>query len=265
MIPGFVQVPMPACFFEPCVAATTCPDRCLKEIKNHLDAGDVAAVITEAVATNPGVYMPNVSFFAELRRLCDVAQTLLIIDEIGTGFGRTGKMFAIEHFGLVPDIITFAKALSGGYAPIGATITTRAIADSGRGALYTPTFGWTPLSCAAALSNIEIIEKERLSERAAETGNYIRNQLTKQLSSHPLVGAIRGIGLELAIDVVHPNGEKWYDGALEIVRTCEEKGLVVELTGSACAVLLMPPLVIGKRHVDAGLNILVEAFNALAT
>lgn len=265
MLPGFVQVSIPPCFYDPCQDLGTCQLRCFGEIQDELSKDDVAAVITEAIMTNPGVYRPGASFFSELRRRCDEAGTLLIVDEVGTGFGRTGKMFAIEHFGVIPDIITVAKALSGGYVPIGAAITRKEIARSGKGALDTPTFGWTPLACAAALANIEIIEREQLCRRADETGRYVKRELQTQLGDHPHVGAVRGVGMELAVDVVQANGEKWFDGALEVVRLCEQMGLVIELSGSACAVLVMPPLTIRKEQVDIGLGILVKSFGSLGS
>ncbi|MBI1805101.1 MAG: aspartate aminotransferase family protein [Ignavibacteriae bacterium] len=263
MLPDIVQVSLPPCFFDPCMSISDCRDRCFTEIGELLSAGDVAAVIIEAVLTNPGVFKPGLTFFSELRRRCDEAKALLIIDEVGTGFGRTGKMFAIEHFNIVPDIMTIAKGLSGGYVPIGATITTKEIARSGKGVLDTPTFGWTPLACAAALASIEIIEKEQLCNRADEMGKYIRDQLSKLLRNVPFVGNIRGVGMELAIDVVKANGERWYEGAARVVSESEKKGLIIEMTGSVCAVMLMPPLIITKEQIDIGISRLVESFKSL--
>ncbi len=263
LLQGFVRLPIPACFLDPCEDLATCRNRCFAELENYLNKRDVAAIFTEAIMTCPGVYKPGDTFFPELRRLCDETGTLLIIDEVGTGFGRTGKMFAIDHFDFVPDIMTFAKALGGGYVPIGATITRKEIADSLKGTMLSSTFGWTPLACAAALANLEIIEQENLCERAVEMGLYIKNQLRLLLRKNRLVGGIRGVGLELAIDVINENREPWFDGAVKIVSLCEEKGLVVELSVTACAVLLMPPLVIELKDVEKGLEILVKAFDTL--
>lgn len=263
MLPGFIQLPLPPCFYDPCDTLETCQRRCFTGVQAELDKDDVAAVITEAILTNSGVYRPGCYFFPELRRRCYEAGALLIIDEIGTGFGRTGRMFASEHFGVVPDVITIAKALSGGYVPIGAAITSTEIARSGEGTLDTPTFGWTPLACAAALANIDILEKEQLCSRAADMGEYLKKELKRLLGNHRYVSAVRGFGMELAVDVVRENGQKWHDGALQVVCRCEEMGLVIELSGSSCSVLVMPPLVIEREHVDRGMTILVDAFDSL--
>jgi putrescine aminotransferase len=263
LLPGFVQLPLPPCFYDPCDGVEACQRRCFTDIQAELYKDDVAAVITEAILTNSGVFRPGRYFFPELRRRCRETGALLIIDEIGTGFGRTGRMFASEHFGLVPDIMTIAKALSGGYVPIGAAITNAEIARSGKGTLDTPTFGWTPLACAAALANIEILEREQLCSRAADMGEYLKKALERTLRDSPHVGRIRGVGMEIAVDVVQAENQKWYEGALRVVQKSEELGLVIELSGSSCAVLIMPPLVIEAEQVNRGLAILADAFDSL--
>lgn len=263
LLPGFTTLPMPTCFRKPCRDSEVCRTDCLYSLRAELSKRNVAAVITEVVATNPGVLYPGRSFFSHLRRECDRYGTLLIIDEIGTGFGRTGRMFAIDHYDVIPDIMTFAKALSGGYVPIGATITTRRIAKSAKGILDSPTFGWTPLACAASLANIRIIERESLAARAARMGSYVLRSLHGMLGQNVSVGEIRGIGMELAIEVVDPHGRPWREGAIEVVRGCEERGVVVEMSSLASAVLVMPPLTISLKEVNSGLRIIAESFKEL--
>ena len=158
------------------------PRRSRTLIKFH-GAETVAAVIAEPVASGPGAVMPDPIYWQMLREICTRHGVLLIADEVITGFGRTGKMFAVEHFGVVPDIMTIAKGISSSYLPLGATLATDEVAaefaaPEGKHLKHVFTFAGHPASAAAGLKNIELIQAEGLVEHAAETGEYLSGKLT---------------------------------------------------------------------------------------
>jgi adenosylmethionine-8-amino-7-oxononanoate aminotransferase len=166
----------------------------------------VAAVIAEPVSTPQGAIVPGEEYWPMLRQICDRYGVLLIADEVITGFGRTGKMFAVEHSGVVPDIMTVAKGIISSYLPLAATIATDEVADhfggEGNKLDHVITFGGHPVPAAAALKNIEIIENEHMVQNADEVGAYFKEQLEGLKVDHSIVGDVRGIGLLLAIEVV---------------------------------------------------------------
>ena len=182
---------------------------CAQEIERAiLNEGPetVAAVIGEPISAAAGVHTPNAFYWPEVRRICDRHGILLIFDEVITGFGRTGTMFASEHWGVVPDITTVAKGLTGGYAPIGAAIATPKVAETFMGEHsafnHRFTFGGNPAACAAGLATLDIIEREALVENARVMGDYLYERAL-ELYRHPIVGDIRGgRGLMCAVEIV---------------------------------------------------------------
>jgi putrescine aminotransferase len=159
---------------------------------------DVGAVLLEPIQGEGGVNVPNDEYLPAVRKVCDEFGALLIFDEVQTGLGRTGKMFACEHWGVTPDIICLAKALGGGVMPIGATVATEAVFSKlfGNPFLHTTTFGGNPLACAAALATIDVVIEERLSERAASMGTYMIEGLRHAVRNHrDVVTDVRGKGL----------------------------------------------------------------------
>ncbi|HWV23060.1 MAG TPA: aspartate aminotransferase family protein [Thermomicrobiales bacterium] len=216
----------------------------------------VAAVIGEPISSAAGVHVPSPKYWQMLRDICDRHGVLLIADEVINGFGRTGTMFACEQMGIVPDIMTFAKGLTSGYAPMGGAIVGPKVfevfesqKETAMGHLLT--FGGHPVAAVAALKNIEIFEEENLVQRGADMGVYLKEQL-EQLRSHPSVGDVRGVGLLQAIEVVKDKekktpfakndtfckalGEKMYN-----------KGLI---TRTWNIVHFAPPLVVTKDEID---------------
>ncbi|MBX0331475.1 aspartate aminotransferase family protein [Oscillochloris sp. ZM17-4] len=225
----------------------------------------VAAVIGEPISSSNGVHIPAPGYWKLLREICDRHGVLLIMDEVINGFGRTGAWFATEHFGVTPDIMTMAKGLSSGYAPIAATIVRPSVFEVFTSEKNTVshllTFGGQAVAAAAALKNIEIIGREGLVERAAEMGAYLMAGLRGLMDTHPTVGDARGLGLLCAIELVKDKGtkEKWPRDSDFIKRVGE---LVLErrmLTRVWELLHIAPPLVITREEIDRMVTILDES------
>jgi adenosylmethionine-8-amino-7-oxononanoate aminotransferase len=225
----------------------------------------VAAVIGETISCSAGVHVPSTIYWQRLREICDKHGVLLIADEVINGFGRTGTMFAIEQYGIVPDIMTIAKGMSSGYAPIGAALVRDEVFQIFKEQSVTPlghalTFGGHPVSAAAALRNIQIIEEEDLVRQSAEKGAYLLAELDK-LRSHPSVGDVRGVGLFTAVDLVknkqtkesfgreHPFSRRVHDELFA-------RGLVTRVWD---VIHVAPPLVVTKDELDRIVTAIDEA------
>ncbi|MFX1449883.1 MAG: aspartate aminotransferase family protein [Promethearchaeota archaeon] len=217
-------------------------------VKNSLTE-ETAAIILEPVQGEAGVIIPSENYLKELRELCNDKNILLIIDEVQTGFGRTGKLFAsYGHWNVTPDILCVAKAISGGI-PMGATIAKPEIFDSIKTGEHYSTFGGNPFASAAALASIEIIIGEKLPEKAEENGKYFLNQLKIRLGENRLIRDIRGIGLMIAIEL-RLKVKKYLLAALQ-------KG-VLFLTSGKTTIRILPPLILEKREIDRIIDVLEE-------
>lgn len=206
---------------------------------------DTGAVILEPVQGESGVHVPPDGYLKAARDICDDKGLLLILDEVQTGFGRTGKWFGKEHSGVVPDIMTLAKGVAGGL-PMGIMLAKDHVASSFQKGDHASTFGGGPLVSAAALATIDVIKKEKLVERSHDLGLYLRSRLA---DFNPV--DIRGLGLMTGIDI--PFDSK------DIVTKARESGLLINNTGDH-TLRLVPPLVITKEEIDRGVEILAEVF-----
>jgi 4-aminobutyrate aminotransferase-like enzyme len=227
--------------------------RALLRIERRLKRRDVAAFVMEPISINLGVLIPERGAIRRLRDLCRRYGTLFVADEVATGFGRTGRLFACEHFGLDPDMLCVAKAMSGGLAPIGAVIATAPVAKSmeeKEGAFYS-TYGWHPRSVAAAIAALRGLEADRarLLAGIAQASEYFRARLLQLEFDRP--AAIRIQGLAIGIDV----GDEDYADAIQ--EKCRRNGLLVTTEGST--VLLLPALTIDARTAAKGLDILARS------
>ena len=234
-----------------------------KDLEEILKHEDVAAIMTEAgIVTGWGnTRVAPTGFLTVVRRLTEKYGTLLILDEVGTGFSRTGKLFAFEHENVIPDMITLAKGMSNGAAVISTMVTTEEIADkTAAGAMNGSTFGWLPLSVAAARKTLELHQKLRLWEKASESGHYLMKTLKEQLKDHPSVGDIRGMGMLICLDLVRDKDSMAKNPELleKIVTECWEKGLHL-VCDHESNIQIMPPLTIEREVLDEGIGILVEA------
>jgi acetylornithine/succinyldiaminopimelate/putrescine aminotransferase len=227
--------------------------KALRRIEQRLKRRDVAAFIMEPISINLGVLIPEKDAIRRVRDLCRRYGTLFIADEVASGFGRTGRLFACEHFDLDPDMMCVAKAMSGGLAPIGAVIATAPVAKSmeeNDGTFYS-TYGWHPRSVAAAIATLRGLKtnRARLLAGVAEMSEYFRVRLLQLEFDQP--AAVRLQGLAIGIDV----GDEDYADAIH--DKCRRNGLLVSTEGST--VLLLPSLAIDKRTAARGLDILARS------
>lgn len=210
------------------------------------------AVIVEPIQGEAGVIVPKQGYLKELRDICDKHNILMIIDEVQTGCGRTGKFFAFEHEKIKPDIITVAKGLANGI-PIGATIAKEEIAESFVQGDHGSTFGGNPISCAAANFTVDYILNNKLIDNAAQQGDYLIKKLISLNRNN--IKEIRGKGLIIGIEL--KNKTKKIDKAKEIVEKCNEKGLLLN-SPSKNILRFLPPLIINKEIIDDSMEILLE-------
>lgn len=199
------------------------------------------AVMLEPIQGEGGIRCPDPDFLKQVRRLCDRQGVLMILDEIQTGMGRTGKLFAYEHEGVTPDIMTLAKALANGL-PIGAMLATEKVATAFGFGAHASTFGGTPLVTAAALETLKIIGEEKIVGRARETGIYFKDALNQLKLRHPCIVEVRGKGLLLGIQLNVP--------ADELVPVLMEKGFLINCV-QGDTLRFVPPLIVRKTEIDA--------------
>jgi LysW-gamma-L-lysine/LysW-L-ornithine aminotransferase len=210
---------------------------------------ETAAVILEVVQGEGGVYPASPDYIQAVRRICDARGALLIVDEIQTGFGRTGKMFAIQHFGVTPDLLTCAKSLAGG-VPMGAVLIGQNIKNLTPG-VHGSTFGGNPLSCAAANAALDVINDEDLPGQAAAKGAYLMEKL-KQIES-PNIREVRGLGLMVGIELKHK--------VAPYLKALQEKRIIA-LNAGMTVIRLLPPLVITYEQMDILVHALTEVLAA---
>lgn len=232
------------------------------QLTGILNKEDVAAVITEAgIITGWGsTYIAPKGYLSLLRKLTKKYGTLLLLDEVGTGFSRCGKLFGMNLENVVPDIATFAKGFSNGAVPIGAMVTTQVIADkTWENTNLQSSNGWLPVSCAAAKKTLEIHLRDKVWEKADKDGEYMRNILKDEILNIDTVGDIRGFGMEIGVCFVKDKKTKKQnlDLAINIVQTAKAKGLYIPL-GDDANIQLMPPLTIERKDLDKGLEIFIK-------
>ena len=206
---------------------------------------ETAAVILEVVQGEGGVYPASAEYVQAARQICDERGALLIVDEIQTGFGRTGKLFAIQHFGVTPDLLTCAKSLAGG-VPMGAVLIGRNVKNLTPG-VHSSTFGGNPLACAAAVAALTVIEEEDLSAQAEAKGKYLIDKLKHIRSSN--IREVRGLGLMIGIEMKQK--------VAPYLKILQEKQ-VIALNAGMTVIRLLPPLVISYEQIDHLVNVLTE-------
>ncbi len=228
------------------------------EILGHiLPPEEVAAILVESIQGEGGYIVPPQGFFPALRELCDKHHILLIDDEVQAGAGRTGKWWAIEHFDVEPDIITVAKGIASGM-PLGATIARKSVMDWSRGS-HGNTFGGNPISCAAAMATIDLIENGYM-ENAATVGEYTLDALHEIMARHPHIGDVRGIGLMIGVEFVKDRKGKIPDDDLRdrVIELAFERGLILLGCGKS-VIRIAPPLSVTQEEVDEALAIFEQS------
>jgi len=262
LTPGSVFVESPYCYRCPLyLSYPDCDIACARDVRRIIEfegPDQISAFIGEPVQQGFGALAPPPEYWPIIRDICNEYGILLIIDEVICGFGRTGRWFGVEHFGIQPDIMTMAKGISSGYVPLGAVGCTDHVIDPVDIFEHLHTYANHPVSCAAGLKNIEIIKEENLIERSADMGKYFLDAL-KSLEEHPIVGEVRGNGLWLGIDFTTDKKTRGLfplSGLTSLVDRAGRKGLMIKLMGLALE--LAPPLVIEKDEIEKGVEILHE-------
>ncbi|HSF28971.1 MAG TPA: aspartate aminotransferase family protein [Candidatus Tectomicrobia bacterium] len=274
LVPGFSFIPAPYCYrCELGLNYPSCELACAKALEHKLEAEGpetVAAFIGEPVMGAGGAIVPPPEYWPTIEAICRKYGVLLILDEVITGFGRTGKRFALEHWDLRPDMLSLAKGISSGYVPLGASIITeeiyRALLDKAPPAAPFPhgfTYNGHPVACVAALKNLDIMQEEHLIEQAAEVGAYFQERL-RVFREHPLVGDVRGMGLIAGVELVRDKASRerfepiGKAGAM-VAQRAFEGGLICRAILDTVA--FAPPLCITKTQVDEVLRIFAEALD----
>jgi 4-aminobutyrate aminotransferase len=260
LLPGTEHVPPPDPAHCP-FCDGQCTLRCADYIEYVLDKeGDVAAVIAETVRSTP--FIPPVEYWKKVRAACDRHGALLILDEIPTCLGRTGKMFVHEHYGIVPDMVCIGKALGGGIFPLAALIAREGLDVAATRALGHYTHEKNPVACAAALAAIECIEQDDLLEHAQRLGAYALERLRALQTRYPLIRDVRGIGLMIGVELIRPDGQRALDEAEQIMYDALARGLSFKLT-MGNILTLTPALTITQEELDSAIGILDDCFQAL--
>jgi len=259
-------IPYPNCYRCPFgKEPKTCKMECVSYLKEKFEgevyAEGTAALFAEPIQGDAGMVVPPGNYFRKVKRILDEHGILLIVDEVQSGLGRTGKWFAIEHFGVKPDVITLAKPLGGGL-PISAIIGRSEVMDSLPSLGHTFTLSGNPVTSRAALAVIEEIEEKDLLRRAEKLGEYTKKRLEKMKEEHELIGDVRGLGLMLGVDLVKDGEtkERAYEEARKVVWRAYELGLVLAfLQGNVLRI--QPPLTIEEELLEEGLNRLERAIS----
>ena len=236
LVPGFRHVPfndIPA--LESAITSKTC------------------AVMLEPIQGEGGVIVPSEDYLGKVRELCDRHGLLLILDEVQTGMGRTGKLFAYEHYNIVPDIMTLAKGLGGGF-PIGALLATDKVSAVFKPGTHASTFGGNPLACAAAIATLEaILEDGFVLDHCNRTGEYFAERLNQIKEYHHQIVEVRGKGLLIGVELTR-------DG-MPIVKACLDKGLLINCTGGGNVLRFTPPLIVETKDIEVLIEALEELFD----
>jgi len=253
------------CFYE--LQYPSCRLRCaraLEEVLLYNTYDSVAAFIAEPIMGEGGIIVPPREFFQEVWEILKRHGILFICDEVQTGFGRTGRMFGIEHYGVEPEIMAVAKGIADGF-PLSGFIAREDVADSFRPGDHLSTFGGNPVSCAAALANIRVLEEEGLVGAAAEKGEWFMERLGDLASNHGVIGEVRGKGLMIGVELVKDRGsrEPAAEQGKRVRQACLERGVLLGLGGTFGNVLrIQPPLVIDKSQMEEVVRVLGEALSA---
>jgi 4-aminobutyrate aminotransferase/(S)-3-amino-2-methylpropionate transaminase len=241
------------------------PEKLHKFFIQHVNPEAVAAVVAEPVQGEGGFIAPPPGYFQELAKICKDNGILFVADEIQSGMGRTGKMWAIEHWDVEPDLITVAKSLAAGM-PLAAVVGKQEIMDAVHPWGLGGTYGGNPVACRAALAVLEVFEEEGLVEKAAVLGQKLKARFEKWQEQFAIIGEIRGLGAMLGLELVKgDNREPAADEAKQLVNFCYERGLVILACGSFSNIIrILAPFVITDEQLEQGLAIMEEGLSAIS-
>jgi 4-aminobutyrate aminotransferase len=270
LIPGVEHIFYPYCYRCPFnLECDSCDMACVDYIDDYLfhkyvPPEEVAMLIAEPIQGEGGYVVPPDAYFPKLKKLLDENGILFAVDEIQSGVGRTGKWFAIEHWGVEPDIVCMAKGIAAGM-PLGVMASKAEIQDWTPGS-HASTFGGNPVSCAAAHAVLDIIKEDNLLQNATVQGGYIKKRLEEMLETHPMIGDVRGKGLMVGVEIVKDKTSKKVapKETVEIMMECFKNGLAIVNCGVS-VIRWMPPLNITRDLVDPSLDIFEKALGKIET
>lgn len=265
--PGVVHAPAPYCYrcdYE----YPDCGFSCAHDVEDTIElgtVGDVAAFLAEPILGEGGIIVPPKEYWQLVPKILRDHDIPFILDEVQTGFGRTGKMFACEHWNIQPDLMTIAKGLGGGL-PVGAFIAKDEIAAAFEPGDHFSTFGGNPVCCAAALANIQALEEEKIPEKVAKLGEYVIDRLGDLAEKHRIIGDLRGKGLMIGVELVKDRKKKTpaQEEANKVRAKMTKKGVLIGVGGvKKCTLRLQPCLTITKEQIDKVLDTLEETFRTM--
>ncbi|NJD32659.1 MAG: acetyl ornithine aminotransferase family protein [Gammaproteobacteria bacterium] len=257
-MPGVTHVPYPNPY-RPLLAGSDQGKAVLDYIRmlfeRNVPPGEVAAILVEPIQGEGGYLVPPDGFLAGLRALCDEHGILLICDEVQSGVGRTGRMFAVEHWGVRPDVVTSAKGLGSGL-PIGAVIARRSLMEQWKRGAHGNTYGGNPVTCAAAIATLELVRREYMAN-AARVGEHFMGRLRELARHYPCIGDVRGKGLMIGMELIEADAERTPARALcdALVTRAYQNGLILLSCGTS-TVRFMPPLSVTVAEVDEAVQLL---------
>jgi 4-aminobutyrate aminotransferase len=262
LLGGVSHVPYPYCYRCPLKhqSPETCGLACLNLVEKALQTvvppDDLAGIIVEPIAGEGGYLVPPDGFLQGLREICDRCGALLITDEVQTGLGRTGKMFAVEHWSVAPDITCLAKPLGGGL-PLGAMLAKTELMDAWPPAAQGSTFGGNPVACRAGLATLRVVQEEDLMAHAVDVGDHIQHRFRRAQKELPIVGDVRGMGLMVAVELVNADGSPAREVIKRLIKEMGDRGLALTKCGPS-SIRIAPPLIITEEQADYGVDIITE-------
>lgn len=278
LVPGARHAPVPYEYrCDYCALHGGCRNKCVDEVERLIEfegPETVAAVIMEPVQNSGGAIVSPPGYFQRIREICDRHGILFISDEVICGFGRVGGWFGSAEMGVQPDIVTCAKGITSGYAPLGAAIVRQEVADAFVSSddadkfMHGVTFGGHPASCAAALANLDILRREELTDRSRTMGDYMLRELRAAVGEHPNVGEVRGMGLFMAVELVHDRQTRASLAEERLMGWLSEqllsRGLICRADDRLEPVIqLAPPLIITQEEADRCVAVVAEVIHAL--
>jgi len=224
---------------------------------------DVAAILVETIAGEGGYLVPTPRWMQKVRALCDKHGIMLILDEIQTGMGRTGKMWGFEHFGVEPDIMTVAKGIASGM-PVGAVVSSKEIMDNWAPGAHGGTYGGNAVGTAAAYATLQVFKDENLVENSEKMGHLLGDGLRDIMARYPVIGEVRGYGLMVAAEFINPDGSPNPEAVAKVIKACQDEKLLLLNCGTwDQAIRIIPPLVVNAEQMSEALAIFERAVASL--
>jgi 4-aminobutyrate aminotransferase len=267
LVPGIFVAPYPYGYyygFDEATMTAFAMRELRRLLKSQTAPEETACIVIEPVLGEGGYVVPPSAFMTQLRELCTETGILLVADEVQTGFGRTGRFFAVEHFGIVPDVMTMAKGIASGL-PLSCVVTRQDLAQQWPAGSHGGTYGGNAIACAAAVATVGVIKEERLLENATVRGRQLLNRLRELQGAFSVIGDVRGLGLMVATEFTR-DGRPDAETARAVVQTCQEAGLLLLTCGTYDnTIRWIPPLVVTEQQIAEALDIFALALRRVTT